>query len=593
MAAEERATRRLAAILSADVVAYSRLMEADEAGTLAALKRHRAELIDPKIVQYGGRIVGAAGDGLLCEFPSVIDAVQCAVEIQAAMPERNAGVPDERRMQLRIGVNLGDVIVEENDIFGDGVNVAARLEALAEPGSVWVSGTVREHAAAKLPFAFEDMGEQAVKNIARAVHAWRVRPSVSGAAGAASPMTDILTLPDKPSIAVLPFTNISGDPEQEYFADGITEDLITAFSKIRWFFVIARNSTFVYKGRSVDIKEVGRQLGVRYVLEGSVRKAGSRIRISAQLIEAANNRHVWAERYDRDIGDIFAVQDEMTATIVTAIEPELGNAERERAMRKPPENLDAWSLYQRALWYNYRFTKSDIVVAKGLFQEAIAADPKFAPAHAGLAHNCYWIALFGMSEDSTASLNEGLEAARHAIWLDDEEPMAHFALGRVQTLRREYETAIAEFHRAIELNASFAHAHYGLGWTLTLYGRPEDGLKSMEIALRLNPRDPAVFTYYGGRALALLFVGRTEEAVEAAWRSTRSGMTGVYLPHTFEAAILAHLGRNREAAAAVARARAINPDLTIAFVRDHLPIDDPTHRELFLSSLAKAGLPDD
>ncbi len=575
------------------MVGYSRLMEADEAGTLAALKRHRAELIDPKIAQYGGRIVGTSGDGLLCEFPSVVDAVQSAIDIQTAMTARNVELPEYRRMQFRIGINLGDVIVDNNDIFGDGVNVAARLQALADAGGVWVSGTVREHAAAKLPYAFEDMGDQTVKNIARPVRARRIRPAVSGGPGAATALVDVLVPPDKPSIAVLPFTNISGDPEQEYFADGITEDLITALSKIRWFFVIARNSTFVYKGRSVDIKDVGRQLGVRYVLEGSVRKAGNSIRISAQLIEAASNRHVWAERYDRDIGDIFALQDEMTATIVTAIEPELGNAERERAMRKPPDNLDAWSLYQRALWHNYRFSETDLHLAKKHFKDAIAADPKFAQAHAGLAHICYWMGLFGMAPDLDGALNEGLEAARRAVSLDDEEPLAHFAMGRVQTLRRQYDIAIAEFHRAIELNASFAHAHYGLGWALTLCGRPAEALTSMDTALRLNPRDPSVFTYYGGRAVALLFVGRAEEAAEAAWRSTRGGMTNVHLPHALEAAILAHLGRDREAAAAMARAREINPALTLEFVRARLPIENPEHRELFFSSLVKAGLPVD
>ena len=588
--AEDRATRRLAAILSADMVGYSRLMEADEAGTLAALKRHRVELIDPKIAQFGGRIVGTGGDSLLCEFASVVDAVQCAIDIQTAMTERNADLPEERRMQLRIGINLGDVIVEGADIFGDGVNVAARLEALAAPGGVCVSGTVREHAATKLPYAFEDMGDQTVKNMARPVHAWRIRPAVSSAPGATA-LVDVPVPPDKPSIAVLPFTNISGDPEQEYFADGITEDLITALSKIRWFFVIARNSTFVYKGRSVDIKDVGRQLGVRYVLEGSVRKAGNSIRISAQLIEAAGNRHVWAERYDRDIGDIFTLQDEMTAMIVTAIEPELGNAERELAMRRPPDNLDAWSLYQRALWHNYRFTEADLQLAKKYFKEAIAADPKFAQAYAGLAHNCYWMGLFGIAADLAGTLNEGLELARHAVSLDDEEPMGHFAMGRVQTLRRQYDSALSEFRRAIDLNASFAHAHYGLGWALTLYGRPEEALSSMDTALRLNPRDPLIFTYYSGRSVALLFVGRAEEAAEAAWRSTRGGMTNFYLPHCFEAAVLVQLGRDREAAAAIARALEINPAVTLDFVRARLPIEDPTHHELFFSSLAKAGLP--
>ncbi|MDZ4737344.1 MAG: adenylate/guanylate cyclase domain-containing protein [Rhodospirillaceae bacterium] len=588
MANEERKTRRLMAILSADVVGYSRLMEANEAGTLAALKRHRAELIDPKIAQYGGRVVSTAGDGLLCEFPSVIDAVQCAVEIQATMPERNADIPDDRRMQLRIGINLGDVIVEGDDIFGDGVNVAARLETLAEPGGICVSGTVHEHAASKLPYAFEDLGRQTVKNIARPIHAWRVKPAAGAARGMPAGMTEPLPLPDKPSIAVLPFTNMSSDPDQEYFADGISEDLITALSKIRWFFVIARNSTFVYKGQPVDIKEVGDQLGVRYVLEGSVRKSGTRIRITAQLIEAATNRHVWAERYDRDIGDMFALQNEMSEMIANAIEPELSNAERERAARKVPGHLDAWALYQRGLWHHYRFTEADNCEAKRLFGKAIAADPQFAAAYAGLAHACYWDALFGFRNASVA-LAEGFEKARLAVSLDDNDPLAHFAMGRVQTLRCEFADAVGELGRAIELNPNFAHAHYGLGWALILSGRPDAALERIDTAIRLNPRDPSIWTFLGGRALALFLLGQREEAAKSARRSAQSAVA-IYLPHVIEAAILADLGRDREAAAAMAMAREINSALSGAMIETAMPLQNPAHRDLYMSSLRKAGL---
>jgi adenylate cyclase len=336
-------TRRLAAILAADVAGYSRLIGADEGGTLERLKALRRELLDPKIAEHRGRLVKTTGDGLLVEFGSVVDALRCAVEVQHEMGGRSAGVPPDNRIELRIGINVGDIVVEDGDIFGDGVNVAARLEALAEPGGICVAARVQEDAAGKLDLAFEDIGEQQLKNIARPVRVYRVRPH-----NAATLITRALALPDKPSIAVLPFQNMGGDPDQEHFADGMVEEIITALSKVRWFFVIARNSTFTYKGRAVDVKQVGRELGVRYVLEGSVRKSGNRTRITAQLVEAATGNHIWAERYDRELADIFAVQDEITERVVAAIEPELYAAEHFRARRKPPESLDAWECVMRA-----------------------------------------------------------------------------------------------------------------------------------------------------------------------------------------------------------------------------------------------------
>jgi adenylate cyclase len=332
-----RAVRRLAAILAADVVGYSRLMGADEEGTLERLKALRRELIDPKIAEHHGRIIKTTGDGLLVEFASVVDAVRCAVEVQQAIAERNTAVASDSRIELRIGINLGDVIVEGEDLYGDGVNIAARIEALADAGGVFVSSTVYDQMRDRLPFAFEDLGDQQVKNIARPLRVYRVRGTA-----AQSPVAPALPLPDKPSIAVLPFANMSGDPEQEYFVDGMVEEIITALSKVRWFFVIARNSSFTYKGRAVDVKQVGRELGVRYVLEGSVRKAGTRVRITAQLIEAASGNHLWAERYDREIIDIFAVQDDITERVVATLEPELYAAEYFRSQRKPPDSLDAW-----------------------------------------------------------------------------------------------------------------------------------------------------------------------------------------------------------------------------------------------------------
>ncbi len=377
--AKERVPRRLAAILAADVVDYSRMMEADEAGTLARLKALRSELLDPKTERFGGRIFKYTGDGALAEFGSAVDAVQCAVEIQREIPQRNSTEPEDRRIVLRIGVNLGDVMVEGDDIYGEGVNVAARLEGLCEPGTVYVSGSVFDQVAGKLEASFEDLGEQSIKNLSRPVRVYRARDE-TGAAAPLDHASAVAPLPDKPSIAVLPFDNLSGDPDQEYFADGMTEDIITALSRFRSLFVIARNSTFAYKGKSPDVRDVARDLGVRYVLEGSVRRGGERLRITGKLIDAETGNNIWAERYDRELDDIFTVQDEVTEAIVAAIAPEVGEAERERAQRRPPDKLDAWSLYQRALTGFYASTEEGLRLAIETFDKVNEVDPTFAPA---------------------------------------------------------------------------------------------------------------------------------------------------------------------------------------------------------------------
>jgi adenylate cyclase len=361
------ATRRLAAILAADVAGYSRLIGADEDGTLDRLRSVRAEVIDPKIAAHHGRLVKTMGDGLLVEFASVVDALRCATEVQQEMTGLNSDIADAERIEYRIGIHQGDVVVEDEDIFGDGVNVAARLEGLSDPGGICISARVQEDAAGKLDLSFEDLGEQALKNIARPIRAYRVRTG----SGPSATVQAALPLPDKPSIAVLPFQNMSGDPEQEYFADGMVEEIITALSKIRWFFVIARNSSFTYKGRAVDMKQVARELGVRYVLEGSVRKGGNRLRITAQLVEAETGNHLWAERYDRDVSDIFAVQDEITERVVAAIEPELYAAENIRSQRKLPESLDAWECVIRALSAIGQGTHEATVDAEALCRRAI------------------------------------------------------------------------------------------------------------------------------------------------------------------------------------------------------------------------------
>jgi adenylate cyclase len=376
--------RKLAAIFAADIAGYSRLMARDEVGTLARLRAWRT-IIDRLIASHRGRIFNTAGDSVVADFASAVDAVQCAVAVQAAIATEDAGGAADEPMQLRIGVHVGDVMVDGDNLLGDGVNIAARLEALAEPGAIYISAAARDHIGNRLPLSFDDLGDQQVKNIPQAIRVYRVQ--------AAKPVPQpvaALPLPDKPSIAVLPFQNMSGDPEQEYFADGMVEEIITALSRIRWLFVIARNSSFIYKGRTVDIKQVGRELGVRYVLEGSVRKGGNRVRITAQLIDAIAGTHVWADRYDRDLSDIFAVQDEITASVAGVIEPALAEAEQQRVLRKPPESLDAWEAYQRGLWHFNKYAPEENQIALGFFRQAIGLDPNFAPGHYGYALALQW-----------------------------------------------------------------------------------------------------------------------------------------------------------------------------------------------------------
>ncbi len=585
--------RRLAAILAADVVGYSRLMGEDEEGTLERLKSLRRELVQPKITERKGRIVKLMGDGLLAEFPSVVEAVQCAIDIQQEVAEREPNLSDDRRIRLRIGINLGDIIVEGSDIYGDGVNVAARLEALAEPGGVYMSEVVRQSIGSMLDLNLEDLGEHQVKNIARAVHVFRVR-FATDEAGPKQPgpgAEERLAIPHKPSIAILPFSNMSGDPDQEFFSDGITEDIITALSKIRWFFVIARNTTFSYKGQPVDVKQVAEELGVRYVLEGSVRKAGTRVRLTAQLIDAATGNHVWAERYDRDLSDIFALQDEMTQTIVGAIEPELGSVERERARRKPPESLDAWSCYQRGLWHLFRFTKVDNDEAEGLFQRAAELDPGFSGAFMGLATVGYWNVLFGHAESPEETLANAFTAARTAVSLDDKDAMAHWALGRVYTQMGESEAAFAELEKALAINPSFAHAYFSLGWAQILAGRMEEAIPHIDQALRLNPHDPSLWTFLIGRAIALLLLHRYAEAVEGARHALRQP-TANFLTLATLVSALGHLGEIDDAHAALEQLYRLRPDFSRTLVARLIRFRNEPERACFLNGLRKAGVPD-
>ncbi|MDX1421884.1 MAG: adenylate/guanylate cyclase domain-containing protein [Kiloniellales bacterium] len=581
--------RRLAAILAADVVGYSRLMGEDEAGTLQRLKSLRRELVQPKIVARGGRIVKLLGDGLLAEFPSVVEAVQCAVDIQHALAAHEADAAEDHRIRLRIGVNLGDVIVEGSDIYGDGVNVAARLEGLAEPGGVCISGPAFDTVEGKLDLAFEDLGPQQVKNIARPVRAYRLA-AAARRTGASDELEEGLPVPDKPSVAVLPFANMSADPEQDYFAEGITEDIITELSKFHTIFVIARNSSFAFKGQSLDARQIGAKLGVRYVVEGSVRRAGKRVRITAQLIDASEDKHIWAQRYDRDLEDIFAVQDEVTFAIVSTIEPQLAASERKRALRKPPDSLDAWENYQRGLWHTFQYKPEERETTLAFFRRAVELDPTFASAYAGLGYALYVYIILGASPDRQGDLERAFAASQTAVSLDEQNPFAWVALTRGYLLRAEHEAAIAAADTAISLNPNFALARFGRAHALWHAGRPAEAIASHDEAMRLCPLDPMMWAYLASKAIALVMLGRFEDAIEVSRRSQRQANSAVF-SHLAEISALGHLGRSAEARDAIARARLKKPDVSIAWVEEALPVTDARCLEIFHGGLRMAGLP--
>ncbi len=569
--------RRLAAILAADVVGYSSLMGEDEAGTLAALQAHRAEIFDPVIAERGGRLVKLMGDGALVEFPSVVEAVEAALAIQQRVA---AG---DSRIRLRIGINLGDVIIDGDDIYGDGVNVAARLEALAEPGGICISSIVHESVGNRVEAEFADTGEHEVKGIARPIRVWRW--PATGAAQAP------LALPEKPSIAILPFDNMSSDPEQEFFAEGIAEDIITELSKFRSLFVIARTSSFAFKGQALEVKEIGHRLGVRYVVEGSVRRAGNRVRITAQLIDAVDDTHLWAERYDRDLEDIFAVQDEVTHAIVTTIEPHLADTERQRARRKPPDSLGAWESYQRGLWHLYQYSPEDIASGVTFMERAVELDYEFATAHAGLAFALYYRVLLGFSDDREADLDRALMEGKRAVMLDASDPFAYVALGRIYTARGEHDTAIDHCDRAIGLNPSYSAAHFGRAHSLWMSGRADEALPSNAEAMRLSPHDPLMWGFMASRSIALTFLGRYEEGLDWARKALQQPNAALFAS-VAELAGLGLLGRTDEARAALTRARRFKPDVTTGFVDLVMPITDPECHALFMEGLRKAGLPD-
>jgi adenylate cyclase len=576
--AETRVERRLAAILAADVVGYSRLMGVDEEGTLAALKTYRRELVDPKIAEHRGRIVKTTGDGALVEFASAVDAVRCAMEIQGAISERNAAIPEDRRIEFRIGINVGDIILDEGDIYGDGVNIASRVETLASPGAICLSDNAYQQMKGKLALDVSDMGEHQLKNIAQPIRVYTIRLD-------RAPARPVLALPDKPSIAVLPFANMSGDPEQEYFADGISEDIITAISKLHWFFVIARNSSFVYKGRAVDVKDVGRDLGVRYVLEGSVRKSGQRVRITAQLIDASTSNHIWSERYDGELTDVFTLQDKITNNVAAAIEPRLLEAEGVRSQNRSPSDIRAWDMTMQANFLFWRLTKADGEAAISILRRTIERYPDYAPAHSMLAFMLLLLGYLGFIEPQVKQA--AILAARAAV-LDNSDPWAHVALGYVAFTERRTDESVAHFQRALDLNPNFAAAHGYLGWTLGFDGQSDLAITHSEAAIRMSPHDPQDVIFYGGMAAAHYLAGRYDEAINCALRvlQRRPTFTGAL---RLRVVALAQAGRLDEARAALERLKDVQPDLSIAWIEKNVPYTRASMAK-FLEGWRKVGL---
>ena len=582
--------RRLAAILAADVVGYSALMETDEEATLVTLGAYR-QVIDGRVATHRGRVFGSAGDSVIAEFASPVEAVRCAAEIQRELKQRNANLAEHRRMRFRIGVNLGDVVVEGDNLFGDGVNVAARLQALTDPGGIYVSGTVFDQVEGKLDFGFDDLGAQQVKNIAKPVRVYRV--SFGEPRGAADVrVSEPLPLPDKPSIAVLPFANMSGDLEQGYFADGIAEDIITELSRFRSLFVIARNSSFTYKGKAVKAQEIGADLGVQYLVEGSVRKSGDRVRITVQLVEAATGNHVWAHRYDRDLEDIFAVQDEVTQSIVATLPGRLEEADAKRAERKHTDNMTAYDYVLRGKQYLSRLKPGDNTNAQRMYEMAISLDPQYAHAYARLSAACF-DSVYIWSMNGTAKA-KSLEFARKAHALDSNDSWSHASLGRALFLHKEDRQAEIYLKNAIELNPNEADTAAFLAEVTLCFGRPEESLEWSAVAMRLNPH--CSDRYRGTKAEALYLVRDYEQAVRASMEMTLFDLWD----HRTLAASYGQLGRIEEAQkewalflaawqANVDRGEDVPSDPVVYALEEELFRRD-VDRQHWLEGLSKAGV---
>jgi adenylate cyclase len=595
------AERKLAAILSADIVGYSRLMAEDEDETVRRLSAYREE-IDLLVRQHRGRVADFSGDNFLAEFPTATDAVGCAVEIQGVLRVRNAQLPVDRKMEFRIGVHLGEVRVEDERLYGDGVNIAARLEGLAESGGICISAVVHDQVERRLDLGFQDLGEQTVKNIPKPVRVLRVCADGEPAdASSALPGMEERTVPGfgtAPAIAVLPFDNLSGDPEQEYFADGLTEDLTTRLSMSASSGfpnpVIARNSSFAYKGQSVDVTEVSRKLGARYIVEGSVRRSGARVRISAQLIDAPTGHHLWAETYDRDLRDIFALQDEITQAIAASITPELLDSEWKRVLRREPQNLDAWDITLRGFWHlvqSHRAgSREENARARSAFNRAIELDPRYSGGFVGLAYTHWMDVLSDWTETPADSAEAMSQAARTSVQLDPNRATGHVALSLSYVLSGQFAEMISVAERAVELSPSDALARSLLGIFLAGQGRLEEGLASAEMAIRLSPRDHARWLFFSHLAIVNLFARRYEDAVEWARRSIGENPMFAY-SRAYLAASLAHLGRLDESRSEIEELRRVQPGYSVEFASGGAEWFRE-HRDHFLDGLRKAGLPE-
>jgi adenylate cyclase len=586
--AGDQPERRLAAILASDIVGYSRLMSEDESGTLASLKAHR-NATDPLILSHGGRIVKSTGDGLLVEFPSVTEAVNAAIEIQRTMAERNAVLPEDRRMALRIGINLGDVIADEDDVFGDGVNVASRLETLSEPGGICVSGIVYQSVKNTVDARFLPAGRQQLKNIAEPVDVWRVDMRGANARALARAAETVET--EHAAIAVLPFENLSGDHEQDYFADGLTEDIISALSHQRELRVLSRNSTFAYKGQSIDLRQAARELDARYVLNGSVRKSGQRIRVTAQLIDGSNGYQTWSERYDRELEDIFAVQDDITSSIVARVAPELIITEAGRARAKPADNLDAWDLYLRGLWYYYQGKSAEeYAKARELVRSAIELNSEDPLSHC-LLGRILMRGLIGRWFRGSAYWNEAIEECELAARLDDRNAEAHANLASLFGYRGQHDQAIAEGRRAVELGPAIAYCHRSLGAALLQAGEHEEAVIHLLRSISLNPNSPDNYTSQSMLAYAHYFLGRYDAALAWANQSILSNPNFAQV-YGIRTATLAQLDRNDEAKGALQDFNRVFPDRTISRLRPNYRWKNAADIDHFMEGLRKAGLPE-
>jgi adenylate cyclase len=587
----ERVERRLAAVLAADVAGYSRLMGRDEERTLADLKGARRTLIDPTIAAYRGRIVKTTGDGMLVEFASAVEAARCAVEVQLGMAGQNSDVPLDVRINFRIGIHVGDIISDDNDIFGDGVNIAARLEGIAEPGGICISDDAHRQIRGKVDIAFEDMGPQSLKNIAEPMRAWRAGLGgdmpLTAQKNNSAELARTLAPSEKPSIAVLPFQNMSGDPEQEYFVDGMVEDIITALSCVRSFFVIARNSSFSYKGKVVDIRQVGRELGVRYVLEGSVRKAGGKVRITGQLIEATTGLHVWTDRFDGDLEDVFDLQDRVTESIVGAIEPNLRQAEIGRARAKPTASLDAYDCYLRALHALYQYTSEGNLLGCRYLEQAIEKDPKYAVAEALLAVAYAMRQLRGLGQLNDRT--RAVELAEDAASLEPNDPVTLRCAGHALAFFGQHGRGLALLEKAAGINVNGSQVLHSLGWVKNYAcAEPDRAIEHFERAMRLSPRDPELIGMLNGIAFAHLIAGRNEQALMFAQQNIDASPQFL-AGHRMKVAALSILGSLQEAKAAAEVLLKYDPAFTIS----SLPtLRDPDFQQRYWDALRAAGLPD-